>query len=62
MACDNEDCPYEWFHYPCVGITDPPKVIFYKCFGGPGTVAARKSHKLRSSGSPSEEDRAWGNS
>ena len=27
VACDNEDCPYEWFHYPCVGITDPPKVL-----------------------------------
>jgi hypothetical protein len=26
VACDNEDCPYEWFHYPCVGITAPPKV------------------------------------
>ncbi|KAK5649700.1 hypothetical protein RI129_000729 [Pyrocoelia pectoralis] len=19
VACDNEDCPSEWFHYPCVG-------------------------------------------
>ena len=26
VACDNSDCPYEWFHYPCVGITAPPKV------------------------------------
>ncbi|XP_076350661.1 inhibitor of growth family, member 3 isoform X2 [Tachypleus tridentatus] len=25
VACDNEDCPFEWFHYPCVGITQPPK-------------------------------------
>nr|XP_023012819.1 inhibitor of growth protein 3 isoform X1 [Leptinotarsa decemlineata] len=25
VACDNEDCPSEWFHYPCVGITAPPK-------------------------------------
>ncbi|KOB70727.1 Inhibitor of growth protein [Operophtera brumata] len=25
VACDNQDCPYEWFHYPCVGITAPPK-------------------------------------
>ena len=37
-------------------------ITFYIFFGGPGRVAARKSHKLRSSGSPSEEDRAWGNS
>ena len=26
VACDNADCPYEWFHYPCVGVTAPPKV------------------------------------
>lgn len=25
VACDNEDCPFEWFHYACVGITQPPK-------------------------------------
>ena len=28
VACDNSDCPYEWFHYPCVGITAPPKVKY----------------------------------
>ncbi|XP_037936211.1 inhibitor of growth protein 3 [Teleopsis dalmanni] len=33
VACDNEACPYEWFHYPCVGITQPPKGKWYcpKC-------------------------------
>merc|ERR1712083_895232 len=33
VACDNEDCPYEWFHYDCVGITAPPKGKWYcpKC-------------------------------
>lgn len=25
IACDNEDCPIEWFHYPCVNLTKPPK-------------------------------------
>ena len=30
VACDNSDCPYEWFHYPCVGITAPPKVHYHK--------------------------------
>ncbi|KAI1707177.1 PHD-finger domain-containing protein [Ditylenchus destructor] len=25
VACDNKNCPYEWFHYGCVGITAPPK-------------------------------------
>lgn len=29
VACDNKNCPYEWFHYPCVGITDPPKGSWY---------------------------------
>ena len=22
IACDNLDCPIEWFHYPCVGIPE----------------------------------------
>ena len=25
IACDNDDCPYEWFHWSCVGITSEPK-------------------------------------
>ncbi|GFQ73483.1 inhibitor of growth protein 3 [Trichonephila clavata] len=25
VACDHKDCPFEWFHYQCVGITQPPK-------------------------------------
>ncbi|KAK4882400.1 hypothetical protein RN001_005719 [Aquatica leii] len=29
VACDNEDCPSEWFHYPCVGISAPPKGKWY---------------------------------
>ncbi|XP_072944670.1 inhibitor of growth protein 3 [Epargyreus clarus] len=29
VACDNQDCPFEWFHYPCVGITAPPKGKWY---------------------------------
>ncbi|XP_023218911.1 inhibitor of growth protein 3-like isoform X1 [Centruroides sculpturatus] len=29
VACDNEDCPVEWFHYACVGITQPPKGKWY---------------------------------
>lgn len=24
IACDNKDCPIEWFHYGCVNITVPP--------------------------------------
>ncbi|CAJ0951406.1 unnamed protein product, partial [Mesorhabditis belari] len=25
VACDNDKCPFEWFHYHCVGITAPPR-------------------------------------
>ncbi|CAD6448026.1 5bd36a5e-2779-43cc-94f6-ba3a6cd05610 [Sclerotinia trifoliorum] len=24
VACDNEDCPYEWFHWSCVGVKSDP--------------------------------------
>lgn len=24
VACDNEDCVFEWFHYECVGLKQPP--------------------------------------
>lgn len=25
VACDNESCAIEWFHYPCVGLSAAPK-------------------------------------
>lgn len=33
VGCDNPNCPIEWFHYGCVGISDPPKGKWYcpKC-------------------------------
>lgn len=24
VGCDNANCRYEWFHYDCVGLTEPP--------------------------------------
>jgi chromatin modification-related protein YNG2 len=24
IGCDNDSCPYEWFHLSCVGLTAPP--------------------------------------
>jgi inhibitor of growth protein 3 len=24
VACDNEECPYEWFHWTCVGLKSEP--------------------------------------
>ncbi|XP_053960188.1 inhibitor of growth protein 3-like [Anastrepha ludens] len=29
IACNNRTCPYEWFHFPCVGIKRPPKGKWY---------------------------------
>ncbi|XP_063243640.1 inhibitor of growth protein 3-like [Bacillus rossius redtenbacheri] len=29
VACDNEDCRVEWFHYSCVGILAPPEGRWY---------------------------------
>lgn len=25
IGCDNQDCPIEWFHFGCVGLTAKPK-------------------------------------
>ena len=29
VACDNVDCPYEWFHWSCVGLTREPVGTWY---------------------------------
>lgn len=29
VACDNDDCPYEWFHWKCVGLTREPTGTWY---------------------------------
>ncbi|XP_076328499.1 inhibitor of growth protein 5 isoform X1 [Tachypleus tridentatus] len=33
IGCDNPDCPIEWFHFACVGLTSKPKGKWYcpKC-------------------------------
>jgi len=35
IACDNHDCPYQWFHLPCVGVKPPLPEHFYcsECIG-----------------------------
>jgi hypothetical protein len=25
IACDNSECKFEWFHFPCVGLTKKPE-------------------------------------
>lgn len=29
VACDNDDCPHEWFHWKCVGLTREPLGAWY---------------------------------
>lgn len=29
VACDGPNCKYEWFHYTCVNLKEPPKGIWY---------------------------------
>ncbi len=29
VGCDNDNCKYEWFHYDCVGLKEPPKGVWY---------------------------------
>ncbi|XP_072171644.1 inhibitor of growth protein 2-like [Diadema setosum] len=33
VGCDNKDCPFEWFHFGCVGLSTKPKGKWYcpKC-------------------------------
>ncbi|XP_067945847.1 inhibitor of growth protein 5-like [Watersipora subatra] len=35
IGCDNNDCPIEWFHFPCVSLTSKPKGKWYcpRCIG-----------------------------
>ncbi|KAJ7462786.1 hypothetical protein B0H11DRAFT_2054324 [Mycena galericulata] len=50
IACDNDDCPYEWFHLSCVQLSQPTTEKWYcrecveKGFAA-GTTGARKGRK-----------------
>lgn len=35
VACDNDDCPIEWFHYACVGLEAQPKAEWFCRFCAP---------------------------
>lgn len=48
IACDNEECPIEWFHFPCVDLKSKPKGKWYcpECFNINKKVKHRtKRHK-----------------
>ncbi|XP_014669538.1 PREDICTED: inhibitor of growth protein 3-like [Priapulus caudatus] len=55
VGCDNESCPFEWFHYDCVGITQPPKGKWY-C---PSCSAAmkRRGQKQEKKGDKDKSDK-----
>ena len=56
IACDNKTCPYEWFHFPCVGLTAKPEGKWFcqKCLTnaskgqgkGEGTESSFKKSKV----------------
>ena len=43
IGCDNPDCPIEWFHFQCVGLTSKPKGKWY-C---PRCTQERDRHKKK---------------
>lgn len=40
IGCDNDDCPIEWYHFNCVGLSTKPKGKWYcpECRGDKPTV------------------------
>lgn len=48
VGCDNPNCKYEWFHYDCVGLTEPPAGVWFcpDCRkDGKGVVNKREKKK-----------------
>ncbi|RZF45941.1 hypothetical protein LSTR_LSTR008318 [Laodelphax striatellus] len=49
VACDNKKCPFEWYHYPCVGITEAPKGKWYcQLCSSSSTIKKRGARKAMS--------------
>ena len=46
VGCENDECPYEWFHLECVGLKKPPSesVVWYcpECRTKPGIATKMK--------------------
>ena len=42
IACDNKDCPIEWFHFDCIGIKNAPEGNWYCPECRPLVCARRK--------------------
>lgn len=45
IACDNKDCPIEWFHFACVDLKSKPKGKWYcpECFN----INKKGKHKFK---------------
>ncbi|KAA8911656.1 inhibitor of growth proteins N-terminal histone-binding-domain-containing protein [Sphaerosporella brunnea] len=43
VGCDDKDCPYEWFHWGCVNLTEEPKGKWY-C---PACTERREKARMR---------------
>lgn len=46
VACDGHNCKYEWFHYECVGLKEPPKGLWY-CTECKKSLSKQKQKKKR---------------
>lgn len=46
VACDNPACPFEWFHYGCVGLKQAPKGKWY-CSKDCKEIANQRSKSKR---------------
>ncbi|VDD92256.1 unnamed protein product [Enterobius vermicularis] len=44
VGCDNNGCPYEWFHYDCVKLTQPPKGKWYCPYCSDAMKTSRSVH------------------
>ncbi len=56
VACDNEDCPFEWFHWSCVGLKSEPNGTWYcpvctEKMKGSGAHVGGSHHSSRAGGS-----------
>jgi len=58
VACDNDDCPYEWFHWSCVGLKSEPNGTWYcpVCAKKIGTASAVPAPGRSSSSSSSSNN------
>ncbi|OWA50204.1 putative Inhibitor of growth protein 5 [Hypsibius exemplaris] len=49
IACDNVNCPVEWFHFSCVNLTSKPKGKWYckRCVAaGQNKLNKKKKHRV----------------